>query len=63
MVPHMISPRIHTILKEMNGSPDVPLLPGVSHSSPLIILSPTSYITSRTKEIGTHHQILKPVRK
>jgi len=31
MVPHMISPRIHTILKEMNRSPDVPFLPGVSH--------------------------------
>jgi hypothetical protein len=63
MVPHMISPRIHTIFKKMNRSPDVPLLPGVSHSSPLLMFSPASYITLRTKEIGTHHQILKPVRK
>jgi hypothetical protein len=31
MVPHMISPRIHTIFKEMDRSIDVPLLPGVSH--------------------------------
>jgi hypothetical protein len=27
----MISPRIHTVFKEMNGGPDVPFSPGVSH--------------------------------
>ena len=41
MIPNMISPRIHTIFKEMNRSPDVPFLPGVSHISP-----------HRTKEQG-----------
>ena len=28
---HQVSPRIHTVFKEMNGGPDVPFSPGVSH--------------------------------
>jgi hypothetical protein len=32
MWPHVISPRKHTIIKNINGCPDIPFLPGVSHS-------------------------------